>query len=131
MHNAGRLPTMAEAANLPESARTPIRLLAEQFRNTKMKIEDVTAEIRVAAESDATPQRLRTIPGVGLIKSSVLAATVPDVTSFRTARDLAAWIGLAPKPHSSGGYIATCQEISNARLEPSSITTTTAATTRD
>ena len=105
MHNVGRLLTMAEAANLPESARTPIRLLAEQFRDTKMKIEDVTAEIRVAAETDETAQRLRTIPGVGLITSSVLAATVPDVTGFRTARDLAAWIGLTPKPHSSGGKV--------------------------
>ena len=35
MHNAGRLLTMAEAANLPESARSPIRLIAEQFRDTE------------------------------------------------------------------------------------------------
>jgi len=66
-----------EAANLPETARNPIRLLAEPFRDTKVKI--------------------------GPRPSSVLAATVLDVSGFRSARDLVAWIKLMPKPHSSGG----------------------------
>jgi transposase len=103
VHNVERLLAMGEAANLPESARNPIRLLAEQFRDTKVKVEDVTAEIRTAAQTDETAKRLQTIPGIGPITSSVLAATVPDVSGFRSARDLAAWIGLTPKPHSSGG----------------------------
>ena len=103
VHNVERLLATAETANLPESARNPIRLLAEQFRDTKLKIEDVTAEIRAGAQADETAQRLQTIPGIGPITSSVLAATLPDVSGFRSARDLAAWIGLTPKPHSSGG----------------------------
>jgi transposase len=103
VHNVERLLTMGEAANLPESARNSIRLLAEQFRDAKLKIEDITAEIRAGAQTDETAKRLQTIPGIGPITSSVLAATVPDVSGFRSARDLAAWIGLTPKPHSSGG----------------------------
>jgi transposase len=39
----------------------------------------------------------------GPITASVLAATLPDVSAFRSARDLSAWLGLTPKPHSSGG----------------------------
>lgn len=43
------------------------------------------------------------MPGIGPITASVLAATLPDVSAFRSARDLSAWLGLTPKPHSSGG----------------------------
>jgi transposase len=103
VHNVKRLLTMTEAAALPEGARNPIKLLAEQFRDTQTKVEDVTAEIRKAAENDEAARRLQTVPGVGPITSSVLAATLPDVSNFKTARDLAAWLGLTPKPHSSGG----------------------------
>jgi transposase len=103
VHNVERLLAMAEEAALPESARSPIKLLFEQFHDTQMKIEDVTIEIRKAAETDAVARRLQTVPGVGPITSSVLAATLPDVSNFRAARDLAAWLGLTPKPHSSGG----------------------------
>ena len=41
--------------------------------------------------------------GIGPITASVLAATVPDVSALRSARDLSAWPGLTPRPHSSGG----------------------------
>lgn len=103
VHNVERLLTMAQEAVLPEGALGSIDLLAEQFRDTQMKVEDVTVEIRKAAETDEVARRLRTIPGVGPITSSVLAATLPEVSNFKTARDLAAWLGLTPKPHSSGG----------------------------
>ena len=103
LHNVGRLLAMAEEAALPGSARNPIRLLAEQFRDTQLKIEDVTAEVKAAAAADETARRLRTVPGIGPITSSVLAAALPKVSNFKTACDLAAWIGLTPKPHSSGG----------------------------
>lgn len=94
---------MAQEAVVPEGALGSIDLLAEQFRDTQMKIEDVTVEIRKVAETDEVARRLRTIPGVGPITSSALAATLPEVSNFKTARDLAAWLGLTPKPHSSGG----------------------------
>jgi transposase len=103
VHNVERLLTVAEDAALPEGARNPVKLLAEQFRDTQMKVEDVTVEIRKAAENDEGARRLQTIPGIGPIASSALAATLPDVSNFKAARDLAAWLGLTPKPHSSGG----------------------------
>ncbi len=103
VHNVARLLASAETADLPENARGSIELLAEQFHDTQTKIEDVTAEIRTAAAQDKVAQRLQSIPGIGPITPSVLAATLPEVTGFRTPRDLAAWIGLTPKPHSSGG----------------------------
>lgn len=103
VHNMGRLIAAAEAADLPAEARIPLDLLAGQFRDTRERIDAMTAQIREAAETDETTCRLQTMPGIGPITASVLAATLPDVSAFRTSRDLSAWLGLTPKPHSSGG----------------------------
>jgi hypothetical protein len=97
VHNVERLLTMVEDAALPEGALGSINLLAEQFRDTQTKIEDVTAEIGKVAENDEVARRLQTLvagSGIGPITSSALAATLPDVSGFKAARDLAAWIGV-------------------------------------
>lgn len=88
VHNVERLLASAETVDLPENARGSIALPAEQFGDTQAKIEDVTAEIRSAATQDEAARRLQSIPGIGPITSSVLAATLPDVTGFRSSRDL-------------------------------------------
>lgn len=103
VHNMGRLIAEAETADLPPEARMPLDLLAGQFRDTKQRIDVMTAQIKADAEVDETARRLQTMPGIGPITASVLAATLPDVSNFRSARDLPAWLGLTPKPHSSGG----------------------------
>lgn len=46
---------------------------------------------------------LSSIPGIGPITSTALAATVPDPTIFRSGREFAAWLGLTPKQNSTGG----------------------------
>lgn len=103
VHNMDRLVTEAEAADLPADARMPLDLLVGQFADTKARIDAITADLRRAAEADETARRLQTMPGIGPITASVLAATLPDISAFRSARDLPAWLGLTPKPHSSGG----------------------------
>ena len=103
VHNIGRLLAEAEAADLPPEVRTPLDLLAGQFRDTRQRIDMLTGQIKADAEADETARRLQTMPGIGPITASVLAATLPDVSGFQSARDLPAWLGLTPKPHSSGG----------------------------
>lgn len=103
IHNMGRLIAEADTADLPPEAQMPLDLLAGQFRDTKERIDVMTARIKEDAEADAVARRLQTMPGVGPITASALAATLPDVSAFRTARDLSAWLGLTPKAHSSGG----------------------------
>lgn len=103
VHNMGRLVAEAEAANLPPEARMPLDLLVGQFADTKTRIDTITADLRRAADEDETARRLQTMPGIGPITASVFAATLTDVSAFRSARDLSAWLGLTPKPHSSGG----------------------------
>jgi transposase len=53
--------------------------------------------------SDLASRRLATIPGVGPITASAIAASVPDASLFRSGRQFAAWLALTPKAHSSGG----------------------------
>ncbi len=48
-------------------------------------------------------QRLLTIPGVGLLTATALIAAIGDITVFKNGRELAAWLGLVPRQHSTGG----------------------------
>jgi transposase len=94
VHNMGRLVAEAGVAELPLEARAPLNLLVGQFTDTKARIDAITADLRRAAEADETARRLQTMPGIGPITASVLAATLPDVSAFRSARDLSAWLGV-------------------------------------
>jgi transposase len=101
LHNVDRL--LAAAEDTPEAARPAIAALADQLRDTGERIATVTARIEAAQSGDPRARRLTTVPGIGAITASALAATTPSVEVFRTGRDYAAWLGLTPKARSSGG----------------------------
>ena len=101
IHNVDRL--LDAAGDMPGAAQPALDLLADQLRDLRGRIETITARIGAAQAGDALARRLATVPGIGTISSSALAATTPDVGAFRTARDYAAWLGLTPRAHSSGG----------------------------
>ena len=101
IHNIERL--LAAADDLPPAARPAIELLADQLRETQEKVDAVTARIETAQKADPLSRRLASIPGVGTVTASAIAATTPEVDNFRSARDYAAWLGLTPQPRSSGG----------------------------
>jgi transposase len=101
IHNVDRLLATAEEA--PEAAHPAFELLVGQLRDLRARIETVTQRIAATQKDDPLARRLATIPGLGPIASSAFAVTTPDVEAFRSARDYAAWLGLTPKPHSSGG----------------------------
>lgn len=103
IQNTGRLIEACDKATLPGAARKALNLLADQLVDTKKKIEDLTADVASVAASDEAARRLQTIPGIGPITASALVASLPDVSDFQSGRDLSAWIGLTPKPHSTGG----------------------------
>lgn len=103
IHNVERLIVACDRADLPASARKALNLLADQLVDTQKKIEALTSYIRADARNNEAAQRLQTIPGVGPITASALAAALPDVSDFGSGRDLSAWLGLTPRPHSSGG----------------------------
>jgi transposase len=67
------------------------------------QIDRVADEIDTVAESDAGCRRLRKIPGVGPLVSTATVAAVGNGAAFKRGRDFAAWLGLVPKQHSTGG----------------------------
>jgi transposase len=91
------------ARDLPAAAQPAVDMLADPLRETQEKIDDVTARIETAQKTDPLARRLATIPGVGAITASAIAATNPEVDNVRSARDYAAWLGLTPQPYSSDG----------------------------
>jgi len=101
IHNVDRL--LEAATGLPAAARSAVDMLAGQLRETQEKIDELSCRIETRQKTDPLARRLATIPGVGPVTASAIAATTPEIDNFRSARDYAAWLGLTPQPHSAGG----------------------------
>ena len=95
----------ARGAAVPELAWRCIRLIIAQLEEAHVRIHDVEQEILIWHRTNEVSQRLETIPGVGIITASALAATITDPNSFRSGRHLAAWIGLVPRQSGTGGKV--------------------------
>jgi len=87
----------------PVKARQAFAGLFDQCQALTESIVTLEAEIVAHARHDETARRLATIPGIGPITASLIAATVGDIGMFKTARHFAAWLGLVPRQHSTGG----------------------------
>ncbi|UES42078.1 IS110 family transposase [Roseibium aggregatum] len=88
---------------LPSAARFALTEIVEQIEMLAARIDKLEREIVIQARKDEDMRRLTTIPGVGAIIAMAVKAFVPDPAGFKSARHFAAWIGLTPKAHSSGG----------------------------
>lgn len=88
---------------IPEIVRRALSPLCDQMRHVHTKIEEMDRQILEWHRSNALSQRLATIPGIGPVTASAIAATITNVSSFHSGRQLAAWIGLVPRQSSSGG----------------------------
>jgi transposase len=92
-----------EDTRLPIDARASVIVLAAQLEATQTVIGAIEKRIKMQHRSNAASQRVETIPGIGVIGATAIAATVADPTVFRSGRDFAAWIGLVPRQDSTGG----------------------------
>jgi transposase len=93
-----------EDEGIPEQARKAFVELREHRRATAERIEGLERRVVAHARHDDTARRLATIPGIGPITASLVAATVGgNIGAFPSARHFAAWLGLVPRQHSSGG----------------------------
>lgn len=90
-------------AGVPAAAWPALRVLASGVRGLDHEIKQIELRLKAACGEDERVKRLMSIPGVGLLGATVIAATVPDASLFRSGRDFAAWLGLVPRQHSSGG----------------------------
>ena len=88
---------------IPALAREGLLAIVDQLRDGQERIVAIERSITTWHRSNAQSRRLETIPGIGPITASAIAATVTDASVFRSGRELAAWIGLVPQQNSSGG----------------------------
>jgi transposase len=92
-----------EDGRLPETSRSCLRMLADQFSMVKVHILEPDRSIVADVRRNESAKRLMAIPGVGPLLASAMVAAVPDPAMFKSGRNLAAWIGLVPRQNSSGG----------------------------
>jgi transposase len=88
---------------IPLIARFCLEVLARQYTALTAEIGSIDKRIHAWHRSCAESRRLEEIPGIGPIVATALVAEVGDWKQFRSGRNLAAWIGLVPKQHSTGG----------------------------
>ena len=88
---------------IPAAARFSLDVLARQYAAVAAEIGAIDKRIHTWHRSCEESRRLEEIPGVGPIVATALVAEVGDWKAFSSGRNLAAWIGLVPKQHSTGG----------------------------
>ena len=99
------LRVIANAADnrIPPIARFCLDLLARQYVAITAEVRSIDKRILAWHRSCEDSRRLEEIPGIGPIVATALVAEIGDWKAFRSGRNLAAWIGLVPKQHSTGG----------------------------
>jgi transposase len=94
---------MDEASRVPGLARRSLQALLGQLDALAQQIGEIERLIHAEHRTNEASQRLETIPGIGVVGATAIAATVPDPTVFQSGREFAAWIGLVPRQNSTGG----------------------------
>ena len=89
--------------HLPNDARASLMVLAAQLEALQAMIGAIEKRIVRQHGANKESKRLQTVPGIGVIGASAIAATVTNPRIFRSGRDFAAWIGLVPRQMSTGG----------------------------
>src|SRR6202790_2797095 len=99
------LKTIASDADerLPVDAHASLVVLAAELQAMQTLVGSLEKRIMAQHRGNEASKRLETIPGIGFIGATGIAATVTDPTAFRSGRDFAAWIGLVPRQDSTGG----------------------------
>lgn len=88
---------------LPGVFRELIQRLLTHLKELDRQVGEMELQIQAWHRSNALSRKLERIPGIGPITASALVASIGDANNFANGRQLAAWLGLVPKQHSSGG----------------------------
>jgi transposase len=77
--------------------------LYDEMVHLDQRIDMLEQKLVVICAQNPDCQRLLTIPGIGLLTATALVAAIGDISVFKNGRELAAWLGLVPRQHSTGG----------------------------
>lgn len=92
-----------ETSDLPLLIREECQDLLAQIAEKTARIAERAKKLSALATQTDRARRLQTMPGVGSMTAVAVEAFGPDMAQFKTGRDFAAWLGLVPRQHSSGG----------------------------
>jgi transposase len=95
--------TVPENERVPGLVRSLMLLLIEQWKQIQTQIAEIERQILAWHRSSDSSKRLAEVPGIGPITASAMIATIGNARNFKTARHFAAWLGLVPQQHSTGG----------------------------
>ena len=92
-----------ETPDVPATAVKMVGMLSQQALDTHAQLREIDRALVSLQRIDEVARRLATIPGIGPVGATALAASVTDPGQFRSGRQFAAWLGLTPRQNSSGG----------------------------
>lgn len=100
-----RVPALLEQAGdgLPGVFRHLMTRLLEHFKELDRQVGEIEVQIKLWHRNNEASRRLEAIPGVGPLTATAMVASIGDAKNFDNGRQLAAWLGLVPRQHSSGG----------------------------
>ena len=104
-HIAREVPDLIEDASveLPGMFRLLVQRLLDHLKVLDKQVDEIEAQIVAWHRQSADSKKLDQIPGIGPLTASALVASLGDARSFESGRQVAAWLGLVPRQHSSGG----------------------------
>jgi transposase len=104
-HIAKRVPELIEDASneLPGTFRLLVQRMLDHLKVLDTQVDELEAQIVKWHRQSALSSKLAGVPGIGPITASALIATIGDAKNFDNGRQVAAWLGLVPRQHSSGG----------------------------
>lgn len=99
------IPLLLEEADngLTTMFRELLADLYEEMVHLDTRIKTLENKLDALCTQNEDCQRLRSIPGVGLLSATAMVAAIGDISAFKNGRELAAWLGLVPRQHSTGG----------------------------
>lgn len=102
---AQRVPPLIEDAEneLPGTFRLLIQRLLDHLKALQEQVDEIEAQIKAWHRASEASQRLEKVPGIGPLTASALVASIGDAKNFDNGRQFAAWLGVVPRQHSSGG----------------------------
>ena len=104
-HIAKRVPEILEDGenDLPGSFRLLIKRLADHLKELDRQVGELEAQIQLWHRDHSASKKLEKIPGIGPMTASAMVASIGDARNFKNGRQLAAWLGIVPRQHSTGG----------------------------
>ena len=130
LHKVARLVTIVVDEvdeRVPEMARQVLKVIVNQLKDIQTGIADLEKQVLVWHKNNPVSQRLATIPGIGPIIATAIAATIADPNTFRSGREFAAWLGLVPRQTLPVAKRASV-ELANEEIVISAVCSSTART---